>query len=229
MTSKCHQDSLLLVLSNRAVLSRNRIGLTIMARLVIAITEMAFNLLLPIREASLPFVLISILAKFPSMILMPLSLQLAFTTHLKLSLLLLLTCFVSSLFSCKKSFFQQRNLHQVRPFLNQNEQLCVFQIGSGLDGILSTIVSGKTSKSKIYPCWMISVLLTISEITIPTALVYISEVATRSEFLKSKLPHKSHSLISEYSRSAYNVAILAGISMIVTTWFFLSLIRDLVS
>lgn len=78
-----------------------------------------------------------------------------------------------------------------------------------------------------YPCWMFPVLvMSIVGFVIPTCFVFLAEVAARSAFLQTRLSISYHPEIAVYANEAFRVAMMACLSVVLATWFTLSLVRN---
>lgn len=74
---------------------------------------------------------------------------------------------------------------------------------------------------------MTAMLMTSVAYVLPTFLVFIFEVSSRSLFLRSKQStKKSGSAVCRYACGAFRVAVLATVSLVLATWFLLSLLRN---
>lgn len=96
-----------------------------------------------------------------------------------------------------------------------------------VDWLFSYSVFNSSPDPVNYPCWMTAALLmTIVAYGLPTFVVFTFEVSSRVIFLKSNLSQKHAGGICDYADGAFRVAMLALMSLVVGTWFVLSLLRN---
>ena len=102
-------------------------------------------------------------------------------------------------------------------------------MGHAIDWSISYAVLNRPPDPEIYPCWMVTAFIfTVTGMIIPTALIFITEAATRKTFLENRVSPLLHREVYKYTNEAINVANLAAITAVMGTWFLVSALRDYV-
>lgn len=163
-------------------------------------------------------ILTTIMSKSPCMLLLftPISLRLSFKHHAVLQLVAFCIALMWIPAFCKTC--------SANPGIMQRFQ----QVGYGIDWLFSFTLLNVLPQPTTYPCWMMTaMLMTCVAYVLPTFLVFVFEVSSRSLFLRSRQSSKkSRSAACRYAYDAFRVAALATVSLVLATWFVLSLLRN---
>lgn len=186
-------------------------------RLAVSLCFVGLSRFVPVPEATLPAILGAILMKSPTMtmVFMPVSLRLPFRHHVVLQSLAFCIALLWIPSFCEKCSASPDLAHTFH------------QVGYGVDWLFSYALFNSSPDPVDYPCWMTAVLLMVTiAFALPTFFVFTFEISSRAIFLKSKISQKHVGCICDYADGAFRTATLASLSLVVGTWFGLSLLRN---
>jgi len=204
-------------LKHRDLYVKHRVWSILVVRLAINLNLAVMSIYLPAPESSFLELFSMILSKSPvaSMLYTALVHRVEFRHHLVIHTFSLIEAMLWI-----PPFCQTCSSH---PGIAEKFQ----QVGYGIDWFFSYTFLGVLPDTADYPCWMITVLIMIViAFVVPTFLVFVTEVSSRSVFLLSRLSSKFQLTVSSYANEAFRVALLASLAATVSTWFFLCLIRN---
>jgi len=205
------------LLRHREFYLKYRFWMIAFLRLTANWCETGFSLYTPAPDASISSIIRAILTKSPAanLLFLPPSLRVPFKQHIILHSLAFANALVWIRPFCQKCASNPAILETFS------------QMGYGIDWMFSYSFLNKLPDPVHYPCWMFpALLMTVVGFVVPTCFVFLAEVTARSAFLQTRLSTRYHPEILVYAKEAFRVAVTAGLSFVLTTWFMLSLIRN---
>jgi len=179
--------------------------------------EIGFSVFTPAPDASVSSILRAILTKSPAanLLFLPPSLRISFKHHIILHTLAFTNALMWIRPFCQKCASDPAIVEKFN------------QMGYSIDWMFSYTFLNKLPDPVEYPCWMFPVLLmSIVALVVPTCFVFLAEVTARSVFLQTRLSTSYHPEVNVYANEAFKVAVMSGLSVVLSTWFVLSLIRN---
>jgi len=204
-------------LRHREIYARYRLWSILFVRLVLNLVSAFIGYYLPAPDSSFSSIFLLILSKSPVTCMFFTSLvhRLEFRYHILIHFLALIEAFIWIPPFCRTC--------SQHPGIGKSFN----QVGYGIDWIFSYTILDSLPDPTDYPCWMMTTLFTIVVgFVIPTFLVFVTEVSSRSLFLHSRLSSKFQVAVSDHANAAFRMASFACLSFVLATWFVLCLIRD---